>query len=78
MANEGLKPFVILIEGEHCGRPIAIIAGVELGISDDDAFHKAIWRFPPSRYLVLPPLPWEEADPEVRLAAIDADRMGIF
>jgi hypothetical protein len=60
------------------GIPVEIVAGVELGTCDDDAFHKAVLRFPPYRYIVLPPLPWEEADPKIRMGALEADRLGIF
>lgn len=78
MANQRLKPFVLFIEGVYFDLPIAIIAGVELGQDEDEAFHKATCRFPPSQYSLLPPLAWEEVPIGMRLCAIEIDRMGLL
>jgi len=78
MADRNAESFIIAIEGSLHGRPIAIVAGVEVAIDDDEAFHNAVRRFPPSRYLVLPPIPWENVDPEIRLRALEADRLALF
>jgi hypothetical protein len=76
MVSEKLRPFILSVEGRYSGMPIAVAVGVELGLDEDDAFHRAVLRFPPSRFLLLPPLEWEETPVEVRLLAIKMDMMG--
>lgn len=73
MVTEG--PFVIAAEKiEVDGNVYGVPLGVELAACPEGALKKALRRWP--YHMLLEPLPWEEADPEIRLAALDAD-MGI-
>jgi hypothetical protein len=70
-----LQPFILStkIGVDNEGIAVAIPIGVALAYNSDDAFYRARLRFPQME--VLEPLPWAMVPPELRLSALEADRM---
>jgi len=70
-----LQPFILSTKAgiDNEGVTVAIPIGVAIAYNSADAFYRARLRFP--QIEVLEPLPWAMVPPEIRLSALEADRM---